>query len=334
MKTVHGKLKIDVNRNSQYKEKHKIIAMSILLIICVFLTYYFHAILGIDTVFTHFFYVPIILAPFWWKRKGLFVAIFLAVMLIISHVFLIENVPPINDYPRLLMFIAISSVVAMLSERVGKAEITLEKQREELSEFAHTTAHDIKNPLMVIKGYAELLKEADETGMSTKIIKQIDELDEFIRRNLVLADAGKVNGYVQEVNLNVLIGGIAKNTFPENIDFMADKLPIIKCDPERWKQVFQNLFINAIEHGKPSKVWVKHEQKGNWNVIKINDNGAGIPPREIEKVFDRGYTTSPSNSGLGLAIVEKIVKSQSGKIKVESKEEKGTIFTIMLPIDV
>ncbi len=213
-----------------------------------------------------------------------------------------------------------------------KAENLLKQQREELSEFAHTTAHDIRNPLLVIKGYAELLKEGDETEMSTKIIKQIDTLDEFIRRNLALANAGKANSYISDVDLNVLIGGIAKIIIPKNMDFITDNLPAIKCDPQRCKQLFQNLFINAIEHGKPKKIEVKYIRKGDWHTISVKDDGKGISSKEMGRIFEKGYTTSASGNGFGLAIVEKIVKAHSGKINVESKEGEGTIFTIMLPI--
>jgi len=68
--------------------KTRIVIMAILSGTACFLTYYFHVILGTGTVFTHFFYIPIILASLWWKRKGLFVAIFLAVILLLSHIFL------------------------------------------------------------------------------------------------------------------------------------------------------------------------------------------------------------------------------------------------------
>ena len=104
------------------KEEHKILVMAILVGICCILTLYFHVVLGIGTVFTHFFYIPIILAALWWKRKGLAVAIFLAVLLILSHIFVRTEVVTANDYLRVLMFIVIAIVVAALSERIAKAQ--------------------------------------------------------------------------------------------------------------------------------------------------------------------------------------------------------------------
>jgi PAS domain S-box-containing protein len=104
------------------KEKYRIIVMAILLAGACFLTYYFHARLETGVLFTHFFYFPIILAALWWRRKGAAVAIFLAVLLILSHIFLRPEVVTANDYLRALTFIVIAFVVAELSERIAKSQ--------------------------------------------------------------------------------------------------------------------------------------------------------------------------------------------------------------------
>ena len=106
----------------EQKEKYKIIAMAILLAGACVLTYYFHVILGYDEVFTHFFYIPIILAALWWRRKGLVVAIFLAALILFSHVFVRAEVGTADDYLRALMFIVIAFVAATLSEQIAKAQ--------------------------------------------------------------------------------------------------------------------------------------------------------------------------------------------------------------------
>jgi len=111
------------------KEKIKILTIVILLGISCFLTYYFHIILKTEVIFTHFFYIPIILSCIWWKRKGLSVAIFLAMLLIFSSIFLREGAIPINDYIRALMFMVIAYVVATLSEKITKGHEETEKQK-------------------------------------------------------------------------------------------------------------------------------------------------------------------------------------------------------------
>ncbi|MEA1956963.1 MAG: PAS domain S-box protein [Euryarchaeota archaeon] len=105
----------------EQKEKYKIIVMLILLAGACLLTYYFHAILETGMVFTHFFYIPVILAALWWRRKGLVVAVFLAALLIFSHIFVRAGMVTANDYLRAFMFIVIAFVVATLSEQIAKA---------------------------------------------------------------------------------------------------------------------------------------------------------------------------------------------------------------------
>jgi hypothetical protein len=102
------------------KEKQKIALMAVLLAGSCFLTYYFHKVLQTDTVFTHLFYIPIILASLWWKRKGIAIALFLALFLVFSHHILREYVLAANDYLRACMFVLISVAVALLSERIAE----------------------------------------------------------------------------------------------------------------------------------------------------------------------------------------------------------------------
>ena len=107
---------------NEQKEKYKIVVMLILLASACYLTYYFHVVRETGTIFTHYFYIPIILAALWWRRKGLVVAIFLAALLIFSNIFVRVEVVTANDYFRALMFIVIAFVAATLSERIAKAQ--------------------------------------------------------------------------------------------------------------------------------------------------------------------------------------------------------------------
>ncbi len=122
-------------------EKSKIAVMAVLLACCCFMTYYFHIVLNTGTVFTHSFYIPIILASVWWKRKGLYVAVFLALWLIFSHFYIRESIENINDLLRAFMFIAISYVVAILSERIARANENIKKEKN-FSENIITTVPD------------------------------------------------------------------------------------------------------------------------------------------------------------------------------------------------
>ena len=92
------------------QEKYKIAVMAALLAPSCFLAYYMHAVAGTDVVFTHLFYIPIILVAFWWKRKALLVAIFLAVALILSHIILTPDLPVVSCCLRALMFIVVAII--------------------------------------------------------------------------------------------------------------------------------------------------------------------------------------------------------------------------------
>jgi len=111
------------------KEKIKILTIVILLGISCFLNFYFHIILKTEVVYSHFFYIPIILACIWWRKKGLSVAIFLAALLILSHIFLKEDAETFNDYIRAFMFMVIAYVVATLSEKITKGHEETERQK-------------------------------------------------------------------------------------------------------------------------------------------------------------------------------------------------------------
>jgi hypothetical protein len=101
----------------------KVGIMACLLIACGFLTYYYHAVMASGVIFTHLFYIPIVLAGIWWKKKGIYVSVLLGLILIVSHLIFMKGVPLTDDLIRAIMFIVVSSVVALLAEGFTKIEI-------------------------------------------------------------------------------------------------------------------------------------------------------------------------------------------------------------------
>ncbi len=115
------------------------------------------------------------------------------------------------------------------------------------------------------------------------------------------------------------------------------EIPAIPCYPSELGQVIMNLLINAI-HAIESKgtIEIKTYKKGKKEYVQIKDNGCGIEKEQLNKIFDKFYTTKPKGvgTGLGLAIChEIIVKKHNGTLKVDSKPGKSTTFTISLPIN-
>ncbi|MBU0482855.1 MAG: ATP-binding protein [Chloroflexota bacterium] len=126
-------------------EKYRIPTMAILVGICCLLTYYFHWVLGTEVVFSHFFYIPVILAAVWWKRKGLVVALFLALLLLVSH-------PPsrfgldwnfANDLARAALLLVVGVTVSILSERMERAEARLRQHSENLERMVDERTKDL-----------------------------------------------------------------------------------------------------------------------------------------------------------------------------------------------
>ena len=128
------------------EEKYKILIMAILLAMCCFITYYFHSLLERGTVFSHFFYIPIILASLWWKRRGLTVAIFLGVWLILSHFYFRIGVEIINDLIRASMFVVVSLVPAYLIEKIDKAYVNIKKEKN----FSENIITTVPESLIVV----------------------------------------------------------------------------------------------------------------------------------------------------------------------------------------
>ena len=126
------------------RESYKIVIISILLAIAVFLTYYFHFVLGSGTIFTHIFYFPIILAAIWWRTKGLIIPIFLSILLIVSY-FLAPNLnyPLSDDLFRVFIFMTVGIVVAILSEEIHQKDIKLHESQEKFRSVADSAVDGI-----------------------------------------------------------------------------------------------------------------------------------------------------------------------------------------------
>ncbi len=170
------------------KEKYKISVMAALLAGACLSTYYFHVILEIGVVFTHLFYIPIILACIWWKRKGIVVAIFLAVLLSFSHILVRIDTLPINDFFRASMFIAIAFVVAALSERIAKAQ--------DKSEHLNTTLRAIRNVNQLI------IREKDRNSILQGVCANLTETRGYHNAWIVLFDESRTLMSTAEAGLD------------------------------------------------------------------------------------------------------------------------------------
>ncbi|KLK88421.1 histidine kinase [Methanoculleus sediminis] len=130
-----------------------------LLAISVFLTYYFHAILMLGTVFSHFFYIPIILTALWWEKRSILVAIFLGGLVVISSFLYRPDLLSLNDYGRALMFVVIAFVVASLSEQLKGREQEVKRQRDLVQRYL-----DVAGVLFVVIGTDHTIRLVNRHG--------------------------------------------------------------------------------------------------------------------------------------------------------------------------
>ncbi|MFW9996711.1 MAG: PAS domain S-box protein [Candidatus Odinarchaeota archaeon] len=209
-----------------------------------------------------------------------------------------------------------------------QAEEKLKKQKEELSQFAQAMTHDIKNSLIIIDGYAELLEKEHDRSHVEAIFKQSSYLKNLLDRSLTLAEAGEVIVKTNKVDLNTLVDEVAEATIPRDIKFSRDRLPTaMRCDREKLAQIFKNLFENAVTHGEPSRIEVIHSVSDKTAAILVVNNGQPIPAKIRNKIFDRGFSTRKESTGLGLAIVKKLVEAHDWQISLQSNP-RVAIFKI------
>ncbi|MFX1250952.1 MAG: PAS domain S-box protein [Promethearchaeota archaeon] len=209
-----------------------------------------------------------------------------------------------------------------------KTEEELRKQKEELSQFAHMMTHDLINSLTIIDGYAQLLEDDYDKSHVESILKQSSYMKKLLKRSLELADAGRIVDKTDRLDLNLLVEKVAEVTIPASVAFSHDNLPTaLLCDREKLSQIFKNLFENAVIHGEPTVIHVKHTVSDKGGAILIINDGKTIPTEIKAKIFDHGFSTRKSSTGFGLTIVKKLVEAHGWEISVRSTP-KTTIFQI------
>jgi len=207
-------------------------------------------------------------------------------------------------------------------------------------------AHEVRNPLSAIKTCAQFLEKSfeienkDQKPFAQLIIREAERLDGLIARLLNYAkpaekDFQYINVNDTIINCISLAGLKAKQLKISIIQDISKDLPHIFADANRLSQAILNLLLNAIEAIKENGVITLKtyfDSNSGKIFIVVKDTGKGIPKEEQEKIFDPFYSTRPGGNGLGLAIAQQIIFEHNGTIRVESEINKGTTFTISLPI--
>ena len=236
--------------------------------------------------------------------------------------------------------------LAKLNNDLESAVRELSQANEELQEFAHITAHDLKTPLRAIGTLADWLSKDyadkfDEQGkekvrlLVTRAVQMSALIDDILRYSRVGHDVTEKRRVDLNTVLSEVIAGIAP---PENIEItFENELPVLMCEKIHIIQVFQNLLSNAVKYMDKPVGQIKIgciEQEDFWK-FSVADNGSGIEIRHYERIFKLFQTLSPydgvENTGIGLSIVKKIVEQNGGSVCVKSEVGKGSTFVFTLP---
>jgi len=240
---------------------------------------------------------------------------------------------------HVLLFKDLSEVQAL------RREIARNQRLASIGRLAAGVAHEIRNPLSSIKGFATYFKERyqgnkDDQQTASIMIQEVERLNRVVGQ--LLEFARPINISRKPTSIAAIIEDslrlVEREAFIKNIKIetrFSSPVNEVFIDPDRINQVLLNLYLNAVEAmengGRLSVVLLLDEEK-KWIKISVKDTGAGIKKEELAHIFDPYFTTKPSGTGLGLAIVHNIIDSHDGKMKVESSPGKGTTVTLFLPI--
>ncbi len=206
-----------------------------------------------------------------------------------------------------------------------RANARIESQRDRLEEFASTVSHDLRNPLSVARGHLELAEETGDPELFRNCRRALDRMDELIGDLLVLAREGEAIDGVETVDLSAMAAECWSFVSTDGATMSVTTDATVTGDRSRLRQLLENLFRNAVEHGDEN-VTVRVGRLDDENGIYVEDDGPGIPERDRDRVFDGGYSTGASGTGYGLAIVQQVVDAHGWTIRVTESAEGGARF--------
>ncbi len=304
-------------------------------------------------------YIPIILGAIWFGvRGGVGVALAITVLTLPYAVWGADgaHASAISEYTEMIFYLAIGLTAGILielqrrerqrSEALASA-LAREKHLASLGEMAAGLAHEIKNPLGSIKGSAEILGDDFPAGsrkheMMKVLLKETDRLNRVVEDFLSFARPRPIERKSTQINTTVgdVLSQIETEVSRRGIrvvrDFDAD-LPIAPFDGEKLHQVFLNLALNAVAAMTVGGTLTVETRQDRLEatphiVVTFKDDGVGIRPEDIDRIFDPFFSRSEKGTGLGLSISHTIVRNHGGSINVAPNHPKGSAFSVHLPV--
>jgi len=212
-------------------------------------------------------------------------------------------------------------------------ERQLEEQNERLEEFADVVSHDLRNPLSTAEGWVAAVTDAldgEEPDVDTAqmglehIAHSHDRMDELIEVLLTMARQGQTVADPEPVSLEACATEAWATAETGGMALRVDTDRTVPADPARLRQAFENLFRNANDHSEASTVTVTSTAEG----FAVEDDGSGIDPDDREDLFEFGYSTDEDGTGIGLAVVKRIIEAHGWRITVDESDDGGACFEV------
>lgn len=252
------------------------------------------------------------------------------------------SIMPLRD--RLNRFAGVFCLFTDITEfKHLQQTMVLKEKFASLGEMAAGVAHEFRNSLATISGYMQLLANKiseEQKGYIAPVHKELELLQKVVKD--FLSFAGPVQLQLTRVNLNDLIQECVEEVRVSQrsrsvVISTSGTFPEISGDEVMLRQVFGNLLRNAVESidgaTRTGRVEISGSviENGKYSVIDFRDNGSGIDPEDLERIFIPFFSTKKEGVGLGLAIAQKLLLQHNGTIQVESGQE-GTLFRVQLPV--
>ncbi len=221
--------------------------------------------------------------------------------------------------------------------REMEALVEREERLSAVGRLAAGLAHELRNPLASLSGSIQLLRSDRPDPLHDIVLREVKRLNELVEEFL---DSSRPVGIrLETVNINELVGElvVAIRNDPRCGDRVFDFSPseeelVGRVDPSRMRQVLWNLLLNAAQASSSGgHIRLECRLRSDHLEIVVEDEGRGIEPDVLPRIFDPFFTRRAGGTGLGLANVERIVRAHGGRIEVQSAPKKGTRFTLVLP---
>lgn len=320
-------------------------------------------------IYQRSYYIPIVLAGYWFEILGGFATAFALTALYLVHILRDWSHNPVysfQQYAEIAMYFVIAMLVGYLSKMQRKTRERLEnagselraayqKLNETFDQLRHSDrlaslgrlsagiAHEIRNPLGSIKGAVEILGQnlpkndpkSDFAHIARQEVSRLEKLTSEILQYSKPAPPKRMPSNWQEI-ANAACRLCAEQASSQGVEIesrIEEPEPLILVDPEQIKQVLVNILINAIQaQSGGGRITIQGHVEEGKSIISIQDSGSGIEPEQLDSIFDPFFTTKHQGTGLGLSISYQLVKNNNGRIWATSEHGKGACFHISFPI--